>query len=265
MAEEETREDGYKLEVLGLSLELEGRRVLDGIDLGVREGETLVLLGPSGAGKSMLLRAVVRLTPITAGQVLLDGRHVEGLPPEELRRRVNLVPQDPAMLEGSVEENLRFGLDLAGIVDREVPDRIAVALEDAGLDEGFLDRRADRLSGGERRRVAIARAHALRPEVLILDEPTAALDPRTTRQVEEAIRRLKAAGRFTLVVVTHDVEQAKRLGDRTVLLRLGRVVAEGASATILDGLDPEEKGQYLGELERWREEARRAREGEACE
>ncbi len=265
MATKDSLEDGLKLEVRGLTLELDGREVLDGIDLNVRAGETLVLLGPSGAGKSMLLRTIVRLTPVTGGQVLLDGQSVEEVAPEELRRRVNLVQQGPAMLEGTVGENLRFGPELAGVPEDEVRSRIERALADACLDEGFLERNAERLSGGERQRVAIARAHAMRPEVLLLDEPTAALDPRTTHEVEQAILRMKGAGMFTLVVVTHDLEQAKRLGDRTVLLRLGRVVAEGPSDTLLESLDPEEKGLYLGELERWREESIGAKDGDGCD
>ena len=265
MATKDAREDVPKLEVRGLTLELDGRKVLDGIDLTIGAGETLVLLGPSGAGKSMLLRTIVRLTPATGGQVLLDGRPVEELAPEELRRRANLVQQGPAMLEGTVGDNLRFGPELAGVAEDEVSSRIDRALEDACLDDGFLERTAERLSGGERQRVAIARAHAMRPEVLLLDEPTAALDPRTTHVVEQAILRMKAAGMFTLVVVTHDLEQAKRLGDRTVLLRLGRVVAEGPSDTLMEKLDPKEKGMYLGELERWREETIGAKDGDECE
>jgi len=251
-----------KLEVRRLVLELDGRRVLDRVDIAIHEGETLCILGGSGAGKSMLLRTVVRLQEPTSGQVFLDGVPVSDLEPSVLRRRVNLVPQSPAMLEGTVEDNLRFGLSLAGVGDGEAKGRVSAALEAAALEPSFLGRRAERLSGGERLRVAIARAHALRPEVLLLDEPTAALDPRRTREVERAVLRLRDDPAFTLVVVTHDVDQATRLGDRTVLMRLGRVVAEGGSDTVMDTMDPGERGLYLGELEHWDEEHG---EGDACE
>jgi putative ABC transport system ATP-binding protein len=247
-----------KMEIRGLALTLGGRQVLQGIDLVLREGETLCIVGASGAGKSMLLRTIVRLHKATEGEVILDGDSTKSLGMEELRRRVNLVPQQPAMLEGTVEENLRFGPDLAGIPVSVLGKRIRTAMEDACLDEGFLFRRADRLSGGERQRVAIARAHAMRPEVLLLDEPTAALDPRMTHEVEKAILRLKEERGFTMMVVTHDVDQASRLGDRTVLLRRGRVVATGDSATLLDELDPEERARYMGELAKWREDGEEA-------
>ena len=225
--------------------------MLDLVDLGVSKGETLCILGPSGAGKSMFLRTVVRLHEHTSGEVLLDGDSIFKISPQDLRRRVAFVPQSPAMLDGSVEQNLRFGLDLAGVPREEADSRIKEALKDASLDEGFLTRTALKLSGGERQRVAIARAHAMCPEVLLLDEPTAALDPRTTRTVEDAILRLKSERGFTMVIVTHDVEQSKRLGDRTVLMREGRVIAVGDSDTIIDDLDPKERNRYLGELEKW--------------
>lgn len=257
------REDsGYKLEVQDLELEIDGNQVLDHVNLRVRVGETLCILGGSGAGKSMLLRTMVRLHRPTGGKVLLDGRPVDGIEPPELRRRVNLVPQSPVMLEGTVDENIRFGLDLTGLPPSEMDERVAEAIGAAALDGTFLGRRADKLSGGERQRVAIARAYALRPEVLLLDEPTAALDPRRTREVERAILSMAKDPTFTMVIVTHDVEQAKRLGDRTALMRLGRVVAEDDSGTLLDTIDPEERAQYLGELEQWEEEHR---DGDACE
>jgi len=252
----------YKLEVRALTLELEGDRILDGVEMGIQEGESFCILGGSGAGKSMLLRTVVRLHEPSSGEILLDGRAVSDLAPSDLRRRVNLVQQSPAMLDGTVEDNLMFGLDLTGVPPGEAKVRAAEALTVAALDPSFIDRRADKLSEGERQRVAIARAHALRPEVLLLDEPTAALDPRRTHEVERAILDLKKASTLTLVIVTHDIEQARRLGDRTILLRRGRVVAEGDSSTLLEDLDPGERARYMGELEQWHGEVK---EGDACE
>ncbi len=259
-----TRDEGgpHRLEARGIVLDLDGQRVLDGIDISVREGETLCLLGPSGAGKSMLLRVLVRLHEPTSGEVLLDGGDVCGLEPATLRRRMNLVQQSPAMLEGTVEENLRYGPGLAGIPPEDIGERIRTAIEDASLDESFLFRKAERLSGGERQRVAIARALAMQPDVLLLDEPTASLDPRSRRAVEDTILRLKSERGLTMVIVTHDVEQSLRLGDRTSLLRHGRIIATEASGELLDLLDPEERASYLGELERWDEEHEEVRNDE---
>jgi putative ABC transport system ATP-binding protein len=255
-------EGHYKLEVRDLTLELEGKRILDGVVMGIQEGESFCILGGSGAGKSMLLRSIVRLHEPSDGEILLDGSTICNLTPSDLRRRVNLVQQSPAMLEGTIEDNLMFGLELAGVEAGEARVRAGEALSVAAMDPSFLDRRADKLSGGERQRVAIARAYALRPEVILLDEPTAALDPRRVREVESAILDLKKASTVTMVIVTHDIEQARRLGDRTILLRRGMVVAEGDSSTLLEDLDPEERARYLGELEMGHDDER---DGDFCE
>ena len=108
-------EGPFKLEVKDLTLELEGKRILEGVDMGIHEGESFCILGGSGAGKSMLLRTIVRLHEPSSGEILLEGRTICDLPPSDLRRRVSLVQQSPAMLDGTVEENLLFGLELAGI------------------------------------------------------------------------------------------------------------------------------------------------------
>jgi putative ABC transport system ATP-binding protein len=238
----------HKLEITELSLELGGRTILEDISLDVHHGETVCILGGSGAGKSMLLRTIVRLHEPTKGRILLDGEPVTAMDPSTLRRRVSLVQQSPAMLEGTVEENIRFGLELVGAGPEVIRERIDASLKAASLDESFLGRRAEKLSGGERQRVAIARAHALCPEVFLLDEPTAALDPRRTMEVERAIQSLKGDADFMMIIVTHDVEQARRLGDRTVLMRRGRIVAEGDSGSLIEDLDPEERARYMGEL-----------------
>jgi putative ABC transport system ATP-binding protein len=251
-----------KLEVRGLVLDLGGRRVLDGVSLTVVEGETLCILGPSGAGKSQLLRAIVRLSRATGGTVLLDGLPTDGVSPVELRRAVVMVQQDPAMLDGTVEENVRYGLDLMGLPAEETRGRVGTALKEAFLDDGLLGRRAEKLSGGEQQRVALARALALEPQVLLLDEPTAALDPRAVQEVEGAIQRLRRETGLTMVIVTHNVEQARRLGDRTILIREGRVIASGDSESFLDQLGPEERAYYLGEMKRWRDGAEEAEESE---
>ncbi len=182
--------------------------------MSIPSGST-ALLGPSGSGKSTLLRLLNRLADPDAGVVRFHGTDVRELDPLELRRRVGLVPQLPAPVPGSVADNVCFGPRLEGReVDPEGPVRLA------GLDPSFLDRDASRLSVGEQQRVMLARALALEPEVLLLDEPTASLDPTATGAVEDALRGLHDV---SLVLVTHSRDQADRLTERTIRLRDGRV------------------------------------------
>jgi putative ABC transport system ATP-binding protein len=188
--------------------------VLRDVSLVIPSSST-ALLGPSGSGKSTLLRLLNRLADPDGGVVRFHGTDVRELDPLELRRRVGLVPQLPAPVPGSVADNVRFGARLHGSdVDPERPLRLA------GLDASFADRDASRLSVGEQQRVMLARALALEPEVLLLDEPTASLDSAATGAVEDALRNLHGV---SLVLVTHDRGQADRLADRTIELDAGRV------------------------------------------
>ena len=187
------------------------RGSLRGVSLTLREGELTALEGPSGVGKTALLRAIVRLDEPAAGRVLLDGTDARELDPRTLRRRVGLVAQAPVMLPGTVRDNLAYGLAAAD------EPTLAASLAATGLDRAFLDRDAARLSGGEQARVAVARALTRDPGALLLDEPTAALDPEATAIVERLLADLAARG-LGLLVVTHDAAQAERLADHTVRL-----------------------------------------------
>jgi putative ABC transport system ATP-binding protein len=182
--------------------------VLHGLTLAIEPGATAVL-GPSGCGKSTLLRLLNRLADPDEGSVRFHGEDVRRLDPLELRRRAVLVPQLPAPLPGSVADNVRWGPALHG----EEVDPLR-PLELAGLDAGYAERDASRLSVGEQQRVMLARALALDPEVLLLDEPTAALDDRAKRGVEETLGRLP----YSTVIVTHERAQAERLARRVVEL-----------------------------------------------
>ena len=182
--------------------------MLSGLSLAIEPGATAVL-GPSGCGKSTLLRLLNRLADPDEGSVRFQGEDVRGLDPLELRRRAVLVPQLPCPLPGSVAANVRFGPALRGIdVDPLRP------LELAGLDRSYAERDSTRLSVGEQQRVMLARALALDPEVLLLDEPTAALDDRAKRGVEETLARLPCS----TLLVTHERAQAERLAQRVVEL-----------------------------------------------
>jgi ABC-type multidrug transport system fused ATPase/permease subunit len=219
------------LAVHGLRLARGERVVLDDVSFDAPKGAVTALVGPSGTGKSTLLRCLNRLLVPERGSVLLDGADTAELEPCALRRRVGLVGQTPTMLPGSVRENLAYGLG------DDVPERRLVqALADAGLDAGFLDRPAAELSGGERARVALARALTREPELLLLDEPTAALDAATARHVGATLGALARAG-LGIVLATHDLPFAGGLADRVVALRDGSATT-GAPTELLDATPP---------------------------
>jgi len=205
----------------------DGRQVLDDLSARLPEGVTCIA-GPSGSGKSTLLRLLNRLADPSAGRVLLRGADVREREVLALRREICLVPQLPALLEGTVEDNLRFAARLAG---RE-PD-VARLLDLAGLAAGFAEREAARLSVGEQQRAMLARALALEPEVLLLDEPTSALDEAARGAVEATLLELRARVRVSIVLVTHDLDQARRMADWVVRVEDGVAVAEGAAGEIL--------------------------------
>ena len=194
--------------------------VLDDLTLDIDEGATC-LAGPSGAGKSTLLRLLNRLADPTAGAVRYRGRDVTEYDVLALRREVGLVPQLPALLEGSVADNVGFGVQLAG---READVSSALCL--AGLDDTFAERPASRLSVGEQQRVMLARSLALEPGVLLLDEPTSALDERSKAAVERTLLDLRERLSLSFVFVTHERAQAERLADRIVWLDGGKLTSE---------------------------------------
>ena len=197
------------------------------------------LLGPSGSGKSTLLRLLNRLADPDSGRVLYEGRDVREYDPLALRREVSLVPQLPALIDGTVHDNIAYGPRLAG---RSFNARSCLEL--AGLDPAFEDRDASKLSVGEQQRVMLARALALEPRVLLLDEPTSALDQAARDAVESTLRRLSARTAISLVIVTHDIAQAGRLADYVVRIDSGKVIAQGHASELLDGIPerPDETG-----------------------
>jgi len=195
-------------ELRDVSLARGDRQIFAGLSLDIDEGATAIL-GPSGVGKSTLLRLLNRLADPDRGAVRFRGRDVGSLDPLALRREVALVPQLPALLPGTVADNLAFAAELAGrAVDESVLAR-------AGLDATFAGRPADRLSVGEQQRAMLARALVQHPSVLLLDEPTSALDPEARDAVEATLRDLRGERGLSTVLVTHDPAQAERLADRT--------------------------------------------------
>lgn len=209
-----------KIETERLTRIVDGETIVDGVSLAVPESEVLAIVGPSGAGKSSFLRLLDRLDEPTDGTVYLDGTDYRTIDPRELRRRVGLIPQRPALRGGTVYENATVAFRI-----RDEPideERIGTLLSAVDL-AGYADRDVERLSGGERQRVSIVRTLANEPEVLLLDEPTSSLDSETQERIEELLCDLIEKYELTCVMVTHDTDQARRIGDRIARFEDGRV------------------------------------------
>ncbi len=209
-----------------------GEVVLRDVSVRLPVGASCVA-GPSGSGKSTLLRLLNRLADPDSGRVLYEGRDVREYDPLALRREVSLVPQLPALIEGTVHDNVAYGPRLAG---RSFNARSCLEL--AGLDPAYEDRDASKLSVGEQQRVMLARALALEPRVLLLDEPTSALDEAARDAVEGTLRQLRARTAISLVLVTHDIAQATRLAEHVVRIESGKVIAQGPAAELLLDMEP---------------------------
>jgi putative ABC transport system ATP-binding protein len=223
------------------------RAILSQVTFTAPEARVFTILGPSGAGKSTLLRCINRLVEPTSGRVLLDGQPVGGLPVQELRRRVGMVFQTAALFDGSVLDNVLYGPRLrreeGTADDRSAHELGCGLLRRVGLPEDFCDKPAAELSGGEAQRVSLARALANRPEVLLLDEPTASLDPSASLRIERLLGQLADETDLTFIFVTHNLEQARRIGDEALLLIDGRVVEQGPLRELMR--DPEKETTKL--------------------
>lgn len=221
----------------------DSRLVLDIDRLELYPGQSYALLGPNGAGKSTLLELLALLSPPTSGNLLFAGETVRwnNRSLRTQRGRVTLVHQAPYLFNRSVFDNLAFGLALRGIHGSRQQQTIAAALERVGLAD-FAPRHARRLSGGEAQRVALARALALRPEVLLLDEPTASIHRETVPVLEQVINELRDSG-TTLIVATHDHQQAARLQCQPLVLENGRLTASPQRYSQTNHSPPPETGR----------------------
>ena len=218
--------------------------ILKGVTATVDEGEVLSIVGSSGAGKSTLLRTINRLVEPTAGEIFLDGTPTRELNPLELRRRVGMVFQLPALFGASVADAVLYGLRLVGgCAD------VARLLESVGLKPSLGSRDPQSLSVGQQQRVSIARALALEPEVLLMDEPTSALDRTAQQRVETLIGDLRTRLNLTIVLVSHALEQVERVADRVLLLANGSSEGEWSREEFFSGGAGEQARQFIaGEL-----------------
>lgn len=220
--------DNTAWSVQGLVLETAGRRLLDIPDLGIAKGRCTVMMGANGAGKTLLLRLLHGLMAPTYGGLFWNGGQLD----DAARREQAMVFQKPVVLRRSVWGNLCFTLAARGVTGQDRRDRALEALALARL-SALAKRPARRLSGGEQQRLAVASALACRPRALLLDEPTASLDPASTAEVERMVDQALADG-ITVVLVTHDAGQARRLGDDLIFLHQGAVIESGLATDVLD-------------------------------
>jgi tungstate transport system ATP-binding protein len=217
------------IRISGLSRQVGERKILQEISLEIRRGEILTLIGPSGSGKTTLLRLIDLLDWPSAGKIIFDGQDTAGSGQQRLaiRRRMAMVFQKSAVLNTTVAENVAFGLKFRGTGPADFAQRVTSALELVGL-SGFEDRRAITLSGGEMQRVAIARAMVTEPEVLLLDEPTANLDPVSSEIIEELLIRINNTYHTTIILATHDMVQGQRLAHRMAVIMDGKLAQVGS-------------------------------------
>ncbi|WP_232630048.1 ABC transporter ATP-binding protein [Methylobacterium sp. Leaf118] len=208
---------------------------IEGLDLTVPEGLTLALIGPSGCGKSTTLRMVNRLVEPDTGRILLAGRDVAASDPVTLRRGIGYVIQGVGLFpHRSVGENVATVPELLGWTRARIAERVDALLTLVGLDPArYRDRRPDALSGGQRQRVGVARALAADPPVLLMDEPFGAVDPVTRSRLQDEIRTILRSLGKTVILVTHDIGEAMRMGDRIAVMHDGRLVQSSTPEALL--------------------------------
>jgi phospholipid/cholesterol/gamma-HCH transport system ATP-binding protein len=208
------------------------QKVLDGISLTVSRGETLAVLGRSGTGKSVLLRLIIGLEKPDSGSVRIHGQDIAGMGLDqlgEIRKRMGFLFQNAALYDSlTVEQNVAFPLQhhKKTMSKAEQAGRVAALLAEVGM-EGGLNKMPSDISGGMQKRVGLARALALEPDILLLDEPTAGLDPISAGEIDDLVLKLQAEHHVASIVVTHDLHSAKTISDRLALLNEGKVVIEG--------------------------------------
>ncbi|MDA8235478.1 MAG: phosphate ABC transporter ATP-binding protein [Clostridia bacterium] len=225
-------------------VEKKDREILSIAETNFAAGKRYAIIGPSGAGKTTLLRVLNLLQEPTRGQVLYYGQELiySGSNRLAIQRTMSMVFQKPAMFSGDVFYNVALGLKLHGMAKKDIKGRVEEALEVVRLSH-LAKQSALTLSGGEAQRVALARALVTRPKILLLDEPTANLDPLNVAIIEEAIKSLHTDNKNTIIMITHNLHQAKRLAEEVIYMNNGAIVEQGTVAEVL--LNPKNKETQL--------------------
>jgi phospholipid/cholesterol/gamma-HCH transport system ATP-binding protein len=227
--------------VKGLRKSFGAQKVLDGVDLEVALGETLTVLGQSGTGKSVLLKLIVGLQHPDSGSVCIHGKEITTLSRDQLnetRKKIGFLFQNAALYDSlTVEQNVAFPLERhTKMSSKETKDRARELLSTVGMAED-LDKLPGEISGGMQKRVGLARALALSPDILLFDEPTAGLDPITASGIDELIRKMQKERGITSIVVTHDIPSAQKVSDRLALMRDGHILVQGSFQELQENRD----------------------------
>ncbi len=247
-------EETLALKVNDLKLSYGDNEALHGIDMRIPKNRVTAFIGPSGCGKSTLLRCFNRMNDLVddchiTGEILLDDNNIyeRSVDIAELRRRVGMVFQKPNPFPKSIYENVAYGLRIQGVTKKRVIDEtVEWALKSAALWDEVKDRLHESalgMSGGQQQRLVIARTIAVKPEVLLLDEPASALDPISTLKIEELIHELKKD--FTIVIVTHNMQQAARVSDYTAFMYMGDLIEFGVTDTLFTNPDKKQTEDYI--------------------
>jgi phospholipid/cholesterol/gamma-HCH transport system ATP-binding protein len=230
------------IELKNIEKSFNSHKVLNNLNLNVEKGSTLVVIGRSGCGKSVMLKHIIGVLKPDSGQVLIDGQDIWGLNPKDLgilRKRINMVFQGGALFDSlTVGENVGFQLiEHESIEEGYLFEKVEEALSLVGL-AGISNLMPSELSGGMRKRVALARAICTKPEIILYDEPTTGVDPITADSINELIRSLHDKLKVTSIVVTHDMKSAYKIADRIAMLYNGQIIAEGTPAEIQNADHP---------------------------
>jgi tungstate transport system ATP-binding protein len=237
------------IEIRDLTVRRRGRSVLEVSSLEVRKREVLALVGPNGAGKSTLMLVIARLIKPETGKILFDGLPISEWSALEYRRRISFVFQAPLLLDMTVAENIALGLKFRGVHKDKIRERVENWLEQLGI-EALSSRRAGELSRGEAQRVSLARAFVLDPELILLDEPFSALDPPARAKLLEDLTALLKTDHRTAIIVTHNLKDAAKLGDRVAVIVGGKLRQVGPARQIKNQPADEEVAAFLREMPR---------------
>ena len=223
------------LNVIGLSRTIAtdtgAKTIIDSFSWDFKRGQVYTIVGPSGSGKSSLLRLLNRLDEKSEGEIIFNSKSSDSYPVTELRSKIALVFQTPYLFPGTVESNLRFCCQR---MDTESKESLKKLLARVGLDENLLERSHEKLSVGQKQRIALARSLALEPDIVLLDEPTSALDPGAARTIEDLILKLNRELGLTIIMVTHNFQQALRLKGISLVLVEGRLIETGDSEELFN-------------------------------
>lgn len=234
------------IKVIGLTKSYSDTKALDNVSLEIEKGEIFCIMGHSGAGKTTLLRILALLEKPDSGEYYFDGAKVDWN--DNLRKSITMIFQIPVMFNTTVFKNIAYGLKIRNYPKNEIRKKVKEVLELVGL-QGYENRKAKSLSGGEKQRVAIARAIVLEPKLLLMDEPTANLDPTNSAIIEEIVREIVREKETTIVFSTHNLFQAKRLAHRVAHIYKGKIVEVGDTKEVFENPKNELTKKFInGEL-----------------